>query len=238
MHVTMRSMAVTAGFLALFLFASSAAASVNKSISIGDNSSSDGADTVNGSIKIGSNATVTGSVETVNGSIRVGDGTSIEDASTVNGSLKFGDSVKTQDLVSVNGTIRLGTQSVVDGYIEVVNGEINIGNGTTVSRDVSNVNGEIRLSGADVSGDLTTVTGDVLMEDEAVLRGDLTVQKPSSWNNKNRNPKVTIGPGSSVLGEIIIEHEVDLYISNTATVGEVSGVMSLDDAVRFDGARP
>jgi hypothetical protein len=39
-------------------------------------------------------------------------------------------------------------------------------------------------------------------------------------------------------GNIIVEREVELYISDTAEVGGVSGVMSIDQAVRFSGERP
>ena len=51
-------------------------------------------------------------------------------------------------------------------------------------------------------------------------------------------PEVVIGPGSRVHGTIRLEREVKLYISDTAEVGGVSGVMSLTDAVRFSGEHP
>ena len=70
------------------------------------------------------------------------------------------------------------------------------------------------------------------------MLGDLTVEKPTGYTTSKRKPRVTIGPGSRVVGTIKIEHEVDLFISNTAEVGGVSGVMDMDDAVRFDGSRP
>ena len=53
-----------------------------------------------------------------------------------------------------------------------------------------------------------------------------------------REPKVVIGPGSSVVGIIDLEHQVKLFISATAEVGGVEGVMSMDDAIRFSGKRP
>ncbi len=54
----------------------------------------------------------------------------------------------------------------------------------------------------------------------------------------SKKPKVVIGPGSSVEGVINLEQEVELFISETAEVGGVTGVMSLDDAQRFSGDRP
>ena len=101
------------------------------------------------------------------------------------------------------------------------------------------MNGELRLRGAEVGGDLSTVNGDVFLEDQSVVRGDLTVEKPTGWNNsKNRKPKVVIGPGSLVAGTIVINRPVELYISESAKVGGVGGIMTLDDAVRFSGKRP
>lgn len=106
---------------------------------------------------------------------------------------------------------------------------------------MSNVNGEIELSGAEVGGDLKTVNGDVSLEDGSVVKGDLVVEKNSGWGwgkSKSRKPRVVIGPGSRVLGTIILQREVELFISDTAEVGGVEGEMTMDDAVRFSGARP
>ena len=122
-----------------------------------------------------------------------------------------------------------------------MNGKIRIASGSTVSEDVSNVNGEIKITGAEIGGNLSTVNGDVSLDEGALLHGNLTIEKPSSWSwgkKKSRKPKIIIGPGSRVGGEIVAEHEVELYISDTAEVGGVSGVMSMDQAVRFSGKHP
>ena len=240
MRVKHRFASISSVLLGIFLIAPAWGASLNKSIKIGDGETTSGASTVNGSITVGSDAVVTGTVSTVNGTIRIGDNARVEDAETVNGSLRVSDGAQSQDLSSVNGAVHVGTGVTVDGEISVVNGKINLESGTTVSRDVSNVNGEIKLSGAEVSGNLTTVNGDVLLQDKALLKGDLVVEKPSGWNNNSssRKSKVIIGPGSRVGGSIILEQEVELYISTSAEVGGVSGVMSMDDAERFSGKRP
>ena len=93
----------------------------------------------------------------------------------------------------------------------------------------------------DAGGDLSTVNGDVSLMNGAQLHGDLTIEKPGGFNRNSKNsrkPRIVIGPGSKVAGEIIAEREVELYISDTAEVGGVSGVMSIDQAVRFSGDRP
>ena len=74
----------------------------------------------------------------------------------------------------------------------------------------------------------------------ATIQGDLVIEKPSFWGRqgKKRKPRVVIGPGSRVEGTIVVEHEIELYISESAEVGHVEGVMSIDDAQRFSGNRP
>ena len=232
--------ALCAGFLALAIVGPAHALSINKSINIPDGAEAGGQSSVNGSITIGEDAIITGSVETVNGTIRIGDNARLKDAETVNGSIRVGSGVTADDIGSVNGSIRLGENVTVDGEVSVVNGKISLDKGTTVADDVSNVNGEITVAGAEIGGDLTTVNGDVSLQDSATLKGSLIVKKPSGWgwNRKQRKPKIVIGPGSRVLGDIELEREVELYISESAEVRGVTGEMSIDDAVRFSGARP
>ncbi|MFQ5549357.1 MAG: hypothetical protein ACE5FV_13760 [Woeseia sp.] len=228
-----------AGLFFLYQAPPAYALSINKSVKIDAGSQADGASTVNGSISVGTGATVTGSLETVNGTIRIDDNAVVRDAETVNGGVKVGSGVKAEDIGSVNGAIRIGENATIDGEVSVVNGKIDVASGTRIGEDVSNVNGEIEISGAEIGGDLTTVNGDVTLEDEAVLRGNLTIEKPGGWSwKKSRKPKIIIGPGSRIDGRIIAEREVALFISDTAEVGGVSGEMSMEQAVRFSGKRP
>lgn len=226
--------------LLAILLAAPAWASVNKSIKIGDNEEAGGASTVNGSISVGSGATISGSLETVNGTIRVDENTKIGNAGTVNGSIRFASGVSADGVESVNGSIRLAENVTVGGEVSVVNGKITLATGTTVAEDVSNVNGEITLTGAEVGGNLSTVSGDVWLNEASTLLGNLIVEKPGGWgwNRDRRKPKIVIGPGSRVVGNIELEREVELFISESAEVGDVRGEMSMDDAVRFSGARP
>ena len=241
---TMKNMAktvVTVGMLLTLIASPAFGLSINKSVKIEPGGESTGASSVNGSITVGENAVVTGDVVTVNGSVRVDSGANIEGASTVNGAVRVADNVQSEDLSTVNGSVKVGESSTVDGEIETVNGRINVNKGSTVANNVSNVNGEIELSGAEVGTDVSTVTGDVKIVDGTVVKGDLIVEKPSNWgwgNSKNRKPRIVIGPGSTIGGVIVLEREVELFISETANVGGVRGVMSMDDAVRFSGESP
>jgi DUF4097 and DUF4098 domain-containing protein YvlB len=231
---------IAAGLLAVTLVAPAYGFSLNKSIKVEAGSESGGHSTLNGSISVGNDAIVNGDLETVNGTIRVDDTARIQDAGTVNGSVRIGSGVNTRDLSSVNGSISVGGNSTVDGKISVVNGRISLEQGSSVSNDVSNVNGEIEISGAGIGGDLTTVNGDVSLTGNATLSGDLVVEEPNggNWHSDRRKPRIVVGPGARVLGEIRLEREVELYISETAEVGGVSGVMTMDDATRFSGEHP
>lgn len=231
----------TIGLLFMLMALPALGATVNKSVKIEANSEASGATSVNGSISIGENAIVTGNVKTVNGTIRVDAGARIEKASTVNGGVRLSDNVKSHSLSTVNGTVKVGASTSVDGEVTTVNGRITIDNGGSVSKGVANVNGQIELSGAEVGGDLKTVNGDVNVGDGSVVKGDLVVEKSSGWGwgkSKSRKPRIVIGPGSRVDGKIMLEREVDLFISETAEVGGVEGEMRMDDAVRFSGKRP
>lgn len=221
------------------VIAVAAEANVNKSIRIDDDTQASGQSTVNGSITVGSNTVIDGSLETVNGSIRIGDNARFSDASTVNGGIRVGGGAFTEGIESVNGTIRIGEASTVSGSVEVVNGKIRIAAGSSVGEDVSTVNGELDIDGTTIGGDLTTVTGDVLLTGGSVLSGDLIVKKPRGWNwDGKRRPRVVIGPNSRVVGSIVAQQEIELFISDSAEVGGVSGEADLDSAVRFSGDRP
>ena len=230
--------AFTIGLLVLLMAVPALGASVNKSVTIADGEESDGATSVNGSISVGENAVVTGGLNTVNGSIRVDDGAEIESAKTVNGKLRIGEGARAGDLTTVNGSVTIAEGAVVDGDVSAVNGNVTVEPDTSISGAIGNVNGRIELTGTEVGGNVKTVTGDIRIE-ESVLKGDLVVEKPSFWKSvSSRKPRVVIGPGTRIEGAIVIEYEVELFISDTAEVGDVTGVMTLDDAHRFSGDRP
>ena len=240
MSFFMKKSALVAGIATLIL-ALPAYGNINKSVKIADGGHSKGESSVNGSITVGDNARVTGNLSTVNGAIRIGADSTIEDASTVNGGLRVSNNTKTEDLETINGGIKIAENVIVDGEVSAVNGQISVGKGSSVASHLSNVNGDISLTGSTVGRDVSTVNGDISVMDGAVIRGDLSVEEPHGFNMGGRNtrkPTVIIGPGSRVEGKIILEREVKLYISETAQVGGVEGVMSMDDAVRFSGNRP
>ena len=230
----------TIGLLAVLLALPAFGGTINKSVNIEAGAEVDDATSVNGSVTVGDNAIVTGDVSTVNGAVRVGSGARINEASTVNGSLKVSRNVEADNLSTVNGSVTVGESSIVGGSVEAVNGRISIEKGTSVGNGVGNVNGDISLKGASIGGDVSTVSGNILIDEGTIVDGDVIVEKPGGWNwgKKSRKPRIVIGPGSTVKGVIKLEREVELFISDSAEVGGVSGEMSMEDAVRFSGDKP
>jgi predicted acyltransferase (DUF342 family) len=226
--------------LGIPLLASAHDFNTNKSITVDESATSKGRSTVNGSITVGRNAVVSGSLETVNGTIRIDDNVELTDVSTVNGGIRIGDDSRAEDVSSVNGSLRIGERGSIAGEVSAVNGKIYLANGSSVAQDVSNVNGQIEVIGTEIGGDLSTVSGDVLLTDNSTLRGNLIIEKPGGlrWGKTRRKPVVVIGPGSKVLGNITAEQEIELFISDTAEVRTVEGEVSMSDAVRFSGDRP
>jgi DUF4097 and DUF4098 domain-containing protein YvlB len=191
-------------------------------------------DKVNGSIHI-ENGQQAGALSTVNGSIRVDSGGSAEKASTVNGGIELGDNVTVDSVETVNGGIELGQGARVARTIEAVNGHIQLAHGADVAGKASNVNGRITLDGAHVGGGIETISGDVEIGANSRVEGGLLVERPHgfSWG-KNKNPRIVIGPHAVVDGTLEFRRDVDLYVSDTAKVGTITGAT----ANKFSGDHP
>jgi acyl-[acyl carrier protein]--UDP-N-acetylglucosamine O-acyltransferase len=226
-----------AGLAALVLCGSAQGFNLNKDVEIAPGTESGGHSTVNGDITVGRDAVVNGDLETVNGSIEIQDNARVRDAETVNGRVRIAAGVTAGSIESVNGSIEVDRESTVD-EINVVNGRVELAPGVRVAENVENVNGEMNIEGAEIGGNLETVNGDVTLAEGARIGRDLVVRKPDGVSVDRRRPKIVIGPGARVEGEIVLEREVELYVSESASVGGVSGVMTMDDAVRFEGDRP
>ncbi|HLT91965.1 MAG TPA: hypothetical protein VKZ85_13600 [Woeseiaceae bacterium] len=211
---------------------------LNKDIRIAPGSETDGRSTVNGDIEVGRDAVVNGDLHTVNGGIDIEANARVRDAESVNGRIRVGEGATAGIVKSVNGAISVAGDAMVR-QVDLVNGRIDIEPGVRVERGVSNVNGAIRIAGAEIGADLETVNGDVRLSEGAQVAGDLVVRKPRGFNaDRRRLPEIVVGPGVRIDGEIVLEREVELYLSETAEVGGVRGVMSLGDAVRFSGEHP
>ncbi|HET9031317.1 MAG TPA: hypothetical protein VFN25_00275 [Dokdonella sp.] len=196
---------------------------------------SDDTSKVNGSIRIDDGKSV-GDLSTVNGSIRLGDHGQAEEISTVNGSIDVGDDATIRSAGTVNGRISLGKRARVSHDVGTVNGSLTLEEGTEVSGDVNNVNGTIRLIAAHVGGGIETVSGDIDIGADSTIDGGIHVEKSNSWFNwgKEKAVRVEIGPRAVVKGALIFERDVELFVSDSARIGEVKGAKP----VRFSGDHP
>jgi len=190
----------------------------------GDSFNGDGSTKINGSIHVPAGKQP-GAVATVNGSIEVDDNAAVTSAKTVNGSVHIGDHATATSLASVNGAITLGAGAHVSGSVSSVNGELTLREGAEDAGALSNVNGKITLSGAHVSGGIKTINGSMSITGASRVEGGILVKKPSGVvvETSSDVPRIVIGPGAAVQGELRFERTVQLYVSDKATIGTVTG---------------
>lgn len=193
----------------------------------------DGAKTVNGSVHVpaGQHA---GAVGTVNGSVDVAENAVVSTVHTVNGPIDMAAHTAADSISAVNGPVTLGSDAHVTHGITTVNGAITLNNGADVGGAIKNVNGAIELSTAHVAGGLRTVGGDIQINGESHVEGGIVVQKGDWFSGNSHKPRIVIGPGAVVQGELRFEREVQLYVSDKATIGPITGA----SPVRYSGEKP
>ncbi|HEX4240034.1 MAG TPA: hypothetical protein VHZ53_01385 [Steroidobacteraceae bacterium] len=193
---------------------------------ISDNS--DSTNKVNGSVHVPAGKPAT-AVSTVNGSIHIADTATVTSATTVNGSIHVGDHATATLLNTVNGSITLGKGAQVSGAINAVNGEMDLAEGADVAGALSNVNGKITITGAHVGGGIKTVDASMSITGASKIEGGILVQKPSNelLHFGEDVPRIVIGPGATVQGDLKFERKVDLYVSDKATIGTVIGATAM-----------
>jgi hypothetical protein len=214
---------VAAGALALMLSACD------------DSFDSDGSHSVNGSLHVVAGKEAS-DVTTVNGSIRIDDNAAVLSAATVNGSIHAGAHATATSLRTVNGSISLGDGVRVSGGAGSVNGDLTLGDGADVSGSLGNVNGKISLTAAHVAGGISTVSGDIKIMGASHVEGGILVKRQSGFGFSFGEdiPRIVIGPGATVQGDLRFERKVRLFVSDKATIGNVTGAT----AVPFTGDSP
>jgi hypothetical protein len=189
-----------------------------------------GASTVNGSVHVPAGLH-SGKVDTVNGSIRIDENATVASASTVNGSISLGAHATADSLDTVNGSIRLDSGAHVLRAVSTVNGGLTLASAAEVGGQLRNVNGSIALRDAHVAQGLRTVNGNIDVRGSHI-EGGIVVERSSGWFTWSFGlPRVVIGPGSVVQGDMRFERRVHLFVSDQATVGAVIGAT----AQRFAG---
>ena len=201
----------------------------------GRDESSDASSRINGSVHVPAGREA-GTADTINGNIDIDANASVTAAKTVNGTIALGAHATADSLVTVNGEIKVGAGAHVSGGLESKNGGINVGDGAVVGGSLENVNGDIRLSAARVDGGIITVNGNIDIRGGSNVQRGIHMKKVEhgSLHSQARVPRIVIGPGATVNGELRFEREVNLYVSNRASVGSVTGAT----AIPFSGDLP
>jgi hypothetical protein len=190
---------------------------------------------VNGSVHVAA-GTAAEAAETVNGDVRLDDNATVTTASTVNGSVHLGAHAAARSLETVNGSITLDAGAKVSGSAETVNGSLTLADGSEVAGALTNVNGSIKLDAAHVGGGIKTVNGDIRINANSHVEGGIVVEQEHGFfiHFSRGMPRIVIGPGAVVQGEMHFHRKVKLYVSDRATIGAVSGATPIP----FSGDEP
>ncbi len=94
---------------------------------------------------------------------------------------------------------------------------------------VSNVNGGIALDAAHVGGGIETTSGDIDVGANSRVEGGILVNQDNSWFHfgVSRDPRIVIGPHAVVKGDLVFKRTVQLYVSDSATVGKIDGAKAI-----------
>lgn len=193
----------------------------------------EGGKAINGSVHVPAGAQ-SGAVGTVNGAVEVGENAVVGAVEDVNGPIELGAHVSATSVSAVNGPLTLGEAVRVSGGVETVNGQITLSRGAEVGGVVKNVNGHIVLNDAHVGGGLRTVGGDIDVLGDSRVEGGIVVEKAGWFNTDLKKPRIVIGPGATVQGTLHFERPVQLYVSDKASIGPVTGATP----VAFSGEQP
>jgi DUF4097 and DUF4098 domain-containing protein YvlB len=183
---------------------------------------------VNGSVHVPAGKPAD-TAETVNGNIEVADNAAVTSASTVNGGISLGQNATADTVTTVNGNITLANGAHVSKSAQSVNGGVALRDGSEVLGAVGNVNGKIVLNTAHVAGGIKTVNGSISIFGKSHVEGGILVDKSGTQviHFGNDIPRIVIGPGATVQGDLRFERDVKLYVSDKATVGPITGATAI-----------
>lgn len=189
----------------------------------------------NGGVRVGENSHV-GDMDSVNGGLRLGAHSQARNLDTVNGGIKLAEASKIRHAETVNGGISVDRDVIVEESLETVNGGIVVWPGSQIGGDVSTVNGDIEIHQALVGGNLSTSKGDIEVDEGSVIKGDIEVIQ-KGWNlsfGDKDSVRVVIGKDSVVEGDLTFKASVELFVHESAQIGEVEGA----EVQRFSGSSP
>jgi NDP-sugar pyrophosphorylase family protein len=192
---------------------------------------------VMGTVHVGTGQHVN-KASSVNGSVDIGSNAVVKRAETVNGSVTVHDHATLDSVETVNGSITLEEGVHISGKVTLVNGKITVGSGGEIGGKLSNVNGSIQLTATHVGGGIESTNSNLTVGANSRIEGGIFYQATNdgwfSFFGKPNVPKVIIEPGAVVKGTLDFRREVELYVSDRATIDTVKGAT----VHKFSGASP
>jgi cytoskeletal protein CcmA (bactofilin family) len=82
-----------------------------------------------------------------------------------------------------------------------------------------------------VKGDITTHTGDIILQDKSIVGGDITIKRSHNRKRRHRTLDIKISDGSVVKGDIIVKDDdlkVKVFLSGG---GKVEGTIANAEVV-------
>lgn len=191
---------------------------------------------VMGTVHVGAGQHVN-KASSVNGSVEIGSNAVVKRAETVNGSVTVHDHATVDSVETVNGSITLEEGVHISGKVTLVNGRISVASGGEVGGKLSNVNGSIQLTATHVGGGIQSTNSNLTVGANSRIEGGIFYEETNDgWFSfgKSRVPKIIIEPGAVVKGTLDFRREVELYVSDRATIDTVKGAT----VHKFSGASP
>jgi hypothetical protein len=178
-----------------------------------------------------------GNLQTIHGSIHIGERSKVADVKTVDGEVVLEKGARANSVRGLDGAVHLKEAAKIVHRVSTADGSIVLDDQADVAGRVSTADGEIRLENAHVGGGIVTRRGNINVGSGSRVENGIRVERSFCLCinvGLFSNPRVVIGPGAVVRGPLIFERKVTLYVSDTATIGDVVGATS----VRFSGLSP
>jgi hypothetical protein len=119
--------------------------------------------------------------------------------------------------------------------LESFSGAITLRRNAEVTGNVETDSGAVQIEGAHVGGRVETTSGDILIGPDSRIDGGILVQRRGLIGlslgdfrlgipvGRSTPPRVVIGARATVAGVLRFKREVELLVSNSATIGPVEG---------------
>jgi hypothetical protein len=130
--------------------------------------------------------------------------------------------------------------------LESMSGAITLRRDAEVTGNVETNSGAVRVEGAHVGGRIETTSGDIYIGPDSRIDGGIVVQRRGLIGvglgdfrlgipvGRSTPPRVVIGARATVAGVLRFKREVELLVSESATIGTVEGATPVSLEERGD----